>query len=180
VTTRSGRPLVERDRSDGLSATWGMGLNPSRCRSLLAVTLLLIGLIVLSPGPPDPEGQVWLAELVERGHVAGWLPGFVTFGLVEWLCNVVLFLPAGFFATGAVSPMRRRWVPLLGVALSGSIELIQLGLPGRVTSILDVVANGLGGLLGALALQWLLRKRWRERSRKNPDSGPFDRPGRVR
>ena len=137
---------------------------PTRLRTaaalLLGVTAIVVCLIVFTPGPPDPEGQVALQVFVDRGHAAGWLPELVTFGLVEWLANVVMFLPLGFFAAGVV-PGRHRVLVIPGaVVASTGIELAQLWwLPSRVASLADVLANGIGGSLGLLLLIFLSARR---------------------
>ncbi len=66
------------------------------------------------------------------------------------LLNVVLFVPLGALLVLAT---RRPWwwATCAGIAASGSVELVQwLWLP-RDGDWRDVVANGLGALLGAVA-----------------------------
>jgi VanZ family protein len=61
--------------------------------------------------------------------------------------NVLLFLPIGFLyrlTTG------RRGVLLLGAGLSFGIETIQLFIPARTPSIIDILANTLGAGLGGV------------------------------
>lgn len=64
------------------------------------------------------------------------------------ILNIVLFLPVGFLyrlITG------RRGAFILGAILSFSIETVQLFIPARTTSLIDIAANtfgaGLGGIL---------------------------------
>jgi len=62
--------------------------------------------------------------------------------------NILLFLPVGFLyrlTTG------RRGVLILGAGLSFGIETIQLFIPARTTSIVDLLANTVGAGLGAVA-----------------------------
>jgi glycopeptide antibiotics resistance protein len=73
----------------------------------------------------------------------------------NFIANVVLFVPFGFFAAGALD--RRRGSPvrdiaILAVALlvSVSIEALQVFVPGRTPSILDVIAQGAGTVLGLI------------------------------
>jgi VanZ family protein len=60
--------------------------------------------------------------------------------------NLILFLPIGFLyrLTGA---SRRRAI-LFGIALSASVETLQLFLPARTTSPVDLTNNVLGAALG--------------------------------
>lgn len=72
----------------------------------------------------------------------------------DLLLNVVMFLPLGFLAQS--SRVRQRavawWViGLFGALLSAMIEVGQLFIAERYTSLLDVLTNGLGAALGARA-----------------------------
>src|SRR5207302_6918562 len=81
----------------------------------------------------------------------------------DWGTNVLLFVPIGFFATGLLlgrrSSDRRRAVALplvVGscVLLSISIEFAQLWTNDRTCSQNDILAEGVGGLVGSIG--WLL------------------------
>lgn len=70
--------------------------------------------------------------------------------------NVVLYAPLGLTAFLALARRLQGWAALavsalLGLALSASIEVLQVYVPGRTTSLLDVVFNGAGTAAGALA-----------------------------
>ena len=70
--------------------------------------------------------------------------------------NVAGFVPLGMVA--AIWPGATIFSVLAtGLAVSGSIEFIQLTVPGRVPSVDDVITNVTGALLGWLAI-FLLRK----------------------
>lgn len=65
------------------------------------------------------------------------------------ILNIVLFLPVGFLyrlITG------RRGAFLLGAGISFGIESIQLFIPARTTSVIDLLANTVGAALGAMLL----------------------------
>jgi VanZ family protein len=67
----------------------------------------------------------------------------------DLIANVVLFLPVGFLLTMLGG---RWWAGLLGgAALSATAETVQLFLPHRVASLLDVATNSAGAALGMLA-----------------------------
>jgi glycopeptide antibiotics resistance protein len=82
------------------------------------------------------------------------------------LANIVLFLPLGFiFQLARPSP---GWRPLLqaagfGLLVSTTMEACQLFLPGRDTSLIDVVTNGLGALLGAASAAYHQRRSLRQK-----------------
>jgi glycopeptide antibiotics resistance protein len=94
----------------------------------------------------------------------------------DLLLNVLMFMPLGFLWQGArratvadlpsVSESVIGVVPALlaGALLSGIIETGQLFLAGRYTSLLDVLSNAVGAMLGAWVLQ-------RTRSRLEVTSG---------
>ncbi|MEX2375108.1 MAG: VanZ family protein [Dehalococcoidia bacterium] len=67
-------------------------------------------------------------------------------GGADLVLNVVLYMPLGLLAAQRIGVWRTL---LLGVLLSMGVELIQLFLPGRFSTLGDVVANGSGALAGA-------------------------------
>lgn len=72
----------------------------------------------------------------------------------DWFENVILFLPFGFATACLARSMgaSRRWlipIPLGAAAIfSTSIEILQLWLPTRDSSLADILANSTGGFLG--------------------------------
>ncbi|HEY5116179.1 MAG TPA: VanZ family protein [Nakamurella sp.] len=116
---------------------------------LLVAFLAVVAVITFTPGPPDADGQRDLIAFLVRAHAQG-LPQWVTFGKVEFGANVLMFVPIGLF--GALALPRARWLIVpAGVALSVVIEAVQAAdLPARVSTPRDVVANGIGALLGYL------------------------------
>ncbi len=75
-----------------------------------------------------------------------------TYPRVEFLLNIVLFVPLGALLATLV---RRRRVAVIGLAwlVSLTIEIVQgTLLPGRTSSALDVAANTLGAVVGVLCV----------------------------
>jgi glycopeptide antibiotics resistance protein len=75
--------------------------------------------------------------------------------LIDWVGNVVAFVPFGAALAMATWPGRRSpgvvwWagVLLTGVLFSAAIESAQLLLPGRSTDVDDVILNSAGAFLG--------------------------------
>jgi len=103
-----------------------------------------------------------LAVTLVPGRPSAFSPGGAClvcghFAAADFLLNVALFVPLGFLPA-----LRRRW-PALAVwgalaGLSATIELTQLLLPGRYSSLADVVANAAGAGLGVLLAR--SRDRW--------------------
>lgn len=79
----------------------------------------------------------------------------------DFVTNVLLFVPIGFFLLGALADRSRKAavvlaapVALAGVAVSVAIEFAQIFVHGRTPSWNDVVAESLGGGIGVLV--WLV------------------------
>ena len=68
------------------------------------------------------------------------------------IANILLFIPMGYFFRLTVN---RRGAFLFGATVSTSIELIQLFLPARTPSVVDILANTLGSGMGALIYEVL-------------------------
>lgn len=79
------------------------------------------------------------------------LPGEVGFtfqsDLNNLVSNLLLFLPVGFFYRLAT---KQRGAFLVGGVVSLGVETIQLFIPARTPSVVDVLANAAGAGLGAL------------------------------
>lgn len=127
---------------------------------LLACYTLAVLVIVFWPAHVDDNaGGEFVRSIVHAGHVQGWIPLWFSYQSVEWLSNVLMFTPGGFLLTLLLSPSARRWVPLCALGGTVAIECTQLVMPGRTSSVWDVVANTLGGTLGwlcALAILWVV------------------------
>lgn len=70
-----------------------------------------------------------------------------SYGLADFLRNMLLFLPLGLLAGARIGWARSA---VLAVILSGGIEVTQILIPGRYPSLGDIVANTTGGALGAI------------------------------
>jgi glycopeptide antibiotics resistance protein len=78
---------------------------------------------------------------------------------VGYLLNVLLFVPFG-----ALVVLIARWpwweAALVATAASAAIEVVQyLPVLDREATLADVVCNGLGGLLGAMAAAFVVQRR---------------------
>ncbi|MCL2515366.1 MAG: VanZ family protein [Microbacteriaceae bacterium] len=142
---------------------------------LVPFTLLyLVGVacMTLGPQPLDPQQADLLHRLIAREHaaLAPRFPAFaawLTYNHVEYVANIVMFVPMGFFLVLLLG--RRRWwlAILIGVASSGFIETAQLFIPGRVSDIRDIESNSLGTVVGVvIALLVTIPAYRRERDRQ--------------
>lgn len=112
---------------------------------MTAVYLAALGVILLWPDHLDRKAGAAYAVLYEL--FPGATPRTMDFGL-----NVVLFVPFGV-VLGVV--LRGHPWRLLGIACAVPllVEIFQgVFLPGRTSSVVDVVANALGALIWAAAM----------------------------
>ena len=85
-----------------------------------------------------------------------WQPAVGRYFLRDTIVNVILYMPLGF---AAHMVFRKSQLPgfgiygpvLLGVLLSAAMELTQLLVPGRNTSMADLITNVIGSGLGVMA-----------------------------
>ncbi|MFJ6003862.1 VanZ family protein [Arthrobacter sp. NPDC092385] len=125
--------------------------------------LAAVTFIVLWPTPVDENA----ASILRRGlgflHGHGF-PTFVTYNVVEFTANILMFVPLGLFWFILASRRLRWWAPGAGFALSTFMEVTQLILlQQRFATPYDVLANTLGASLGAVlasVLLWSYQRRF--------------------
>jgi glycopeptide antibiotics resistance protein len=81
-----------------------------------------------------------------------WIPFSAGVRPLDFLANILLFVPFGLFApfAGRLSVRRRiLLVALAGCLLSLSVEYYQVFCHGRLPTMTDVLANTLGAIAGA-------------------------------
>lgn len=97
---------------------------------------------VVKPGAPGP----WFVQ--------EWVDGRT--GIADFTLNIAFFIPLGISGWFA---FRGRWrtvtVLLACTAISLLIEGLQGWVPGRVSSVTDLLSNTFGAALGCLAAAWL-------------------------
>jgi glycopeptide antibiotics resistance protein len=138
---------------------------------LSVVTLAYLGALAwLTLTPSDASERTFsLLHRIVRTLQSDARTEFLTYDRVEFMANVVLFVPMGVFVVLLLG--RRLWWAgiFAGVLASCWIELAQgIWLSDRVSDPRDLVSNGLGTLLGvllALLVTWPAAARLRQRSR---------------
>lgn len=118
-------------------------------RILLPVYLLVVGVVVFSPSDDSGSGFLdWLADaLGEPGYAA-----------VEFTANIAMFVPFGILVRLATARPTWWMILALGFLTTVTIELTQLTMPSRYSTVSDVVANTLGTAVG-LGVVWVFRRR---------------------
>ena len=79
--------------------------------------------------------------------------GTVRFSLADAIANLLLFVPIGLFASAAIKPTRAGRAAMViagGLLLSAALEFCQAFVIWRTPSHVDVVAEGLGTVLGLM------------------------------
>ena len=118
----------------------------------LAAWVAIVLLVTLTP--THAQHEVHLRPL--QDVLAAFDPTLHVLRLLGVIGNVVLFVPLG--AILRARGVERGRAVLYGLALSTAIELTQLAVPGRTTSVDDVLLNTVGVVLGhLLATRWLAR-----------------------
>jgi len=156
---------------------------------ILAVVVVVAAVlwITLSPVPqPGAGAGTNLRPLEHHGralealfHAPQNRDAILYYLVSDVLGNILLFLPLGFVCAGALGGGRtavRRLAAVggLGLALSISIEAIQLLIPGRATDVDDVIFNALGAVVGGALLlvgERLFASRSRRSGRRRKRTG---------
>jgi len=145
----------------------------TRARPTVALLIVAAGILFGSLYPfdfaPDADPRAAARYLLSTWRV--WDSGD------DLLANVLAYMPLGALAVLAVSPrvpaaLRVLLASLGGVLLSAGVELAQFSDAGRVTSMGDVYANGIGAASGALlaAVAGGLRGSFKDALRAQPDA----------
>lgn len=124
---------------------------PPRPRLRRALPWLLgyaiaLALIAFWPQHVD-KGMGWFLKAVTH-----YLP-ILTYDRIEFGSNILLFVPLGILLA-LLLPRRRYLIMPIGFVISLMIESAQgIFLPGRTSSLSDLVANTAGACIGLLAVE---------------------------
>ncbi|AMB41447.1 MULTISPECIES: VanZ family protein [Paenarthrobacter] len=126
-------------------------------RAAFVAYLVLLAIVVFLPSKEASTVTGFVGVIAGRLAALG-LPFKEAAIGVEFVSNIVMFVPFGLLAT-FLWPGRWNWwrMLLLGAATSTFIEITQLIIPGRVTALSDVIANSAGALIGAVVARQVYR-----------------------
>jgi glycopeptide antibiotics resistance protein len=131
----------------------------------LLVYSVLLGVALLAPTSGTQSSMA--AWVVDLGTAVGFSPETATQARAEFLCNAAILAPVS--ALGSLIWTGTTWRDWTAYAfvIAGTVELVQgLVLPDRTASYIDIVANTLGGLLGAVVV--LMARTGHARRRRRP------------
>lgn len=119
-------------------------------RCALAVYTAFVLAVTLWPQRVDKPIDHQLRSAIDSAHAAG-APKHLGYSLIQNVANGGLFVPLGILLA-LVVVARLWWVsPTIALVLSTAIELTQhFFLPHRTGTIVDVISNTIGALVGAV------------------------------
>lgn len=117
-------------------------------RVLLPVYLLAVALVVFTPSYGGPGFLDRLGDLL----------GKPAYDALEFTANIAMFVPFGILMRLASSRLTWWMILALGFLTTVTIELTQLAVPGRFSTVSDVIANTLGTALGLAAIALISRR----------------------
>ena len=129
---------------------------PHVLATLYGLAIVFVSLEPFSPWLPPPPGTPFF---LFTPTPARWLR-------YDTLLNVLAYVPFGFFIAllrrGATPAQRVLNAAIIGAAMSFAMESLQMYVPPRVASAMDLAANAVGAALGGLAAAALARSNARD------------------
>lgn len=145
-------PTRKRHGFGGVGLRTGTGGSMSE-QTRRAARLAAAGLVVVLTVPPAGAGG-------STGELSFWCLVCGSWGTADLILNVLLFVPMGLVVARPEGGGRSVLVAIAtGALLSGTVEAIQLFMPGRHPALADLLSNtagaAVGGVLAVTADRWL-------------------------
>lgn len=117
---------------------------------LLMVYTAFVLVVTMWPQPEQLEFDSISSKVLQALHNLG-VPEWFGYDKLEFTANIAMFVPLGFLL-GLALARKAWWVAIfLLPAFSGAIEFTQgFALESRVSTLLDVLSNTIGGYIGLL------------------------------
>jgi VanZ family protein len=137
--------------------------------------LALVAWLTLTPQSVAGDYIGLIYRVLDALHRRGYLLS-IDNNELEFLANIALFVPVGMFLL-LLFGTRLWWLALAAsFAMTTFIETAQRSIPGRVPDARDLLANGLGAVIGVfialvLTLPATLRRRRQRRTAAAPGGG---------
>ena len=129
------------------------------CVARILLVPYAIAVLLITWLPAEEAGKVTGVVATLANVVASWgIPFADAYAVLEFMANIALFVPLGALLSLGWRRMPGWAVITVGCAASVMIELVQLGIPSRYSTLSDVIANTLGTAVGA-AVVWGFRRR---------------------
>lgn len=121
-------------------------------RGLLLAYAAFVLVVTWWPSPQSTSAPQW------EQHILAWVRDMgipITMPALEAVANIGMFVPLGALVVPTLPPQSQRARTVLvvatgaGACFSTTIELVQLGIPGRFATLQDVLMNTIGAAVGA-------------------------------
>ncbi|WP_181158131.1 VanZ family protein [Microbacterium sp. MYb64] len=118
-----------------------------------------IAVLLLTWLPAEEAGKVTGIVATLARLVATWgVPVEAAYTVFEFAANIALFVPLGVLLAVGWPRMPAMAVIAVGCAASTIIELVQLTMPSRYSTLSDVIANTLGTVVGLVIARAVFRR----------------------
>jgi len=113
-----------------------------------------IAVLLLTWLPAEDAGKVTGIVATLARLVATWgVPVETAYAVFEFAANIALFVPLGVLLAVGWRRMPAWAIVAVGCAASTIIELVQLAIPSRYSTLSDVIANTLGTAVGLVIVR---------------------------
>lgn len=122
---------------------------------LLVIYLFSVLLFTFFPRPILESGDPTAISEFLKSHANFFYK--IIYADTRWVAlgNYFMLTPLPIIASRIFPTLRLRYIFVAGMALSATIEISQLYIPGRVSDVVDFASNSLSVLLGIAAVRFL-------------------------